>query len=287
MVLLGTGCNLWHHSIAINQLWSYVTPLILDSGSLHPECSLPLKPSTWKTVFCLKLCCQLLSAYLRIPKPWNESHIISDRTEYCTSGGWKWDILSRDCLQRLLFGAETGRFHAARKHTIWPHNYIFINNSFDTFCSAVVVICRRKTREEMQNCSKNMGGLVVLCKKRLVSAQRHQWPIKYVFLSPSPKQAHRTGKLASCTAQSHRRSIRATSGSVQEACPDWFLNCQYCWKSDPSGWRLAFSSGYDVVHDAVGVLSHTFLVCRQENSTCLFFDNRVWILVMWLLTWSN
>lgn len=61
-----------------------------------------------------------------------------------------------------------------RENTLFDHTIIYLLTTRLILFSAVVVICRRKMREEMQNCSENMGGLVVLCKKRLVSVQRHQ-----------------------------------------------------------------------------------------------------------------
>ena len=75
--------------------------------------SKPLLPSLWEAVLHL-MPCPLLPAYLKSAKPWNESHIISGRTEYFTAGGRKWDLPSRDCLQCILLGAAIGRSHTVQ-----------------------------------------------------------------------------------------------------------------------------------------------------------------------------
>lgn len=75
--------------------------------------SKPLLPVLWEAVLHL-MPCPLLPAYLKSAKPWNESHIISGRTEYFTAGGRKWDLLSRDCLQCILLGAAIGRSHTVQ-----------------------------------------------------------------------------------------------------------------------------------------------------------------------------
>lgn len=75
--------------------------------------SKPLLPLQWEAVLHL-MPCPLLPAYLKSAKPWNESHIISGRTEYFTAGGRKWDLLSRDCLQCILLGAAIGRSHTVQ-----------------------------------------------------------------------------------------------------------------------------------------------------------------------------
>lgn len=75
--------------------------------------SKPLLPLLWEAVLHL-MPCPLLPAYLKSAKPWNESHIISGRTEYFTAGGRKWDLLSRDCLQCILLGAGIGRSHTVQ-----------------------------------------------------------------------------------------------------------------------------------------------------------------------------
>lgn len=75
--------------------------------------SKPLLPLRWEAVLHL-MPCPLLPAYLKSAKPWNESHIISGRTEYFTAGGRKWDLPSRDCLQCILLGAAIGRSHTVQ-----------------------------------------------------------------------------------------------------------------------------------------------------------------------------
>lgn len=75
--------------------------------------SKPLLPVLWEAVLYL-MPCPLLPAYLKSAKPWNKSHIISVRTEYFTTGGRKWDLPSRDCLQCILLGAAMGRSHTVQ-----------------------------------------------------------------------------------------------------------------------------------------------------------------------------
>lgn len=122
----------------------------------------------WVPLLCEKLffiwrsCCQLLSTYSRGPKSWNESCIILDWLEYYTAGGWKWDLPSKDCLQRGLLCAAFTRSHTERKHTLWPHDYIFINNSFDDFPIFFLLLLEWRRREEIINFCKKIGGLAIL-----------------------------------------------------------------------------------------------------------------------------
>lgn len=123
--------SLRHHSLVITQLWRYVTSPSMDPGSLLSGFRCHSSPPCEKLFFIWCSSRWLLSAYSRGPKSRNESCIILDWLEYCTAGGWKWDLPSKDCLQRVLLRAAFGRSHTERKHTLWPHNYIFIINSFD------------------------------------------------------------------------------------------------------------------------------------------------------------
>lgn len=85
--------------------WYYVKPWLW----IQNLCS----PLLWEAVLHL-MPCPLLPAYLKSAKPWNESHIISGRTEYFTAGGRKWDLPSRDCLQCILLGAAIGGSHTVQ-----------------------------------------------------------------------------------------------------------------------------------------------------------------------------
>lgn len=85
--------------------------------------SKPLFLFLWESVLHL-MPCPLLPAYLKSAKPWNESHIISSRTEYFTAGGRKWDLPSRDCLPCILLGEANGRSHTV--HNTLEQLYIYL-----------------------------------------------------------------------------------------------------------------------------------------------------------------
>ena len=131
--------------------------------------SKPLLPLLWEAVLHL-MPCPLLPAYLKSAKPWNESHIISGRTEYFTAGGRKWDLPSRDCLQCILLGAAIGKSHTVQ-NTL-EQTIIYLSATLVRFfCIFYACVCtgewerHAKLRETV-----NMEGSVVLCLQRLVSA---------------------------------------------------------------------------------------------------------------------
>lgn len=115
-----------------------------------------------KLFFIYRSCCQLLSTYSRGLKSRNEPCIILDWLEYYTAGGWKWDLPSKDCLQCGLLCAAFTRSHTERKHTLWPHDYIFINNSFDDPPFLFWMLLEWRSREEIINFCKKIGGLAIL-----------------------------------------------------------------------------------------------------------------------------
>lgn len=149
--------------------------------------SKPLLPVLWEAVLHL-MPCPLLPAYLKSAKPWNESHIISGRTEYFTAGGRKWDLLSRDCLQCILLGAAIGRSHTVQntlEQTIIYLSATLVRFLFIFFFS--VWLCReigKKFEEEGKIEGYCKYSLLVFCDcldwyrrthQRTVSNQR---PIK-------------------------------------------------------------------------------------------------------------
>lgn len=132
--------------------------------------SKPLLPLLWEAVLHL-MPCPLLPAYLKSAKPWNESHIISGRTEYFTAGGRKWDLPSRDYLQCILLGAAIGRSHTVQ-NTL-EQTIIYLSTTllriFLYFYMCLVV---QENRKEIQlKCIVNMERSLVLCLLRLVSVQ--------------------------------------------------------------------------------------------------------------------
>ena len=136
--------------------------------------SKPLLPSLWEAVLHL-MPCPLLPAYLKSAKPWNESHIISGRTEYFTAGGRKWDLPSRDCLQCILLGAAIGRSHTVQ-NTL-EQTIIYLSATlvrfFFIFSSECVVVRENGERNAKLKDTVNTESPRVSCLLRLVSAHTH------------------------------------------------------------------------------------------------------------------
>lgn len=135
--------------------------------------SKPLLPLLWEAVLHL-MPCPLLPAYLKSAKPWNESHIISGRTEYFTAGGRKWDLPSRDCLQCILLGAAIGRSHTVQntlEQTIIYLSSTLVRFFFLSFF--LLFFCgwtgKWERTVQLRN-TVNAEGTLVLCLLRLVSA---------------------------------------------------------------------------------------------------------------------
>lgn len=125
--------------------------------------SKPLLPVLWEAVLHL-MPCPLLPAYLKSAKPWNESHIISGRTEYFTAGGRKWDLLSRDCLQCILLGAAIGRSHTVQ-NTL-EQTIIYLSATLVRFLFIFFFLCvaAQGNREEIWG----GGGIEGYCKYSLL-----------------------------------------------------------------------------------------------------------------------
>lgn len=147
--------------------------------------SKPLLSLLWEAVLHL-MPCPLLPAYLKSAKPWNESRIISGRTEYFTAGGRKWDLLSRDCLQCILLGGAIGRSHTV--HNTLQQTIIYLSATLVRFlcicfsCAAT----RRKTGKKFARKKKQTVNIVSVefydrlywwsCTHRRTVC--NQWPVK-------------------------------------------------------------------------------------------------------------